>query len=71
MKIKETIERDCCDPNKDLVDYKGDVYDDYDGKLKYCKHCGQLWVLSYTTDASIGVETVWKKLLPGSCELER
>lgn len=44
MRIKETIERDCCQ-HIDLVEYKAG----YPRKhplpqgLRYCKHCGQWW----------------------------
>jgi len=47
MLIKETIERECCDPDKDFLDYNGSVqYLDIcpqNVKVKFCKHCGQIW----------------------------
>lgn len=39
MKITETIERECCDPSKDLKIYK----DGSDRRLRKCIHCGQIW----------------------------
>jgi len=41
MKVVETIERDCCQP-QDLVTYKGKPFGGYD-RLRYCKYCKQLW----------------------------
>lgn len=48
MKIKETIERECCNPVTDLLPYKGEIPF---GNIKYsfCKYCGQIW---FTTRAA-------------------
>lgn len=40
MKIKETIERDCCDPDKDLK--RVDVPNFQN--CGFCIHCGQWWL---------------------------
>ena len=53
MKIKETIERECCDPRKDLVEYKG-LRTDISRNNPYmnCKHCGQIWEWVQFADAA-------------------
>lgn len=45
MKIKETIERDCCNPNKDLrkVSVKPNTHVNDLKKYFFCIHCGQWW----------------------------
>lgn len=45
VKIKETIERDCCHPTHDLKPYKGRYLYGFK-KLLFCDKCGQLhfWV---------------------------
>lgn len=39
MKIKETIERDCCDPNRDLERFMQPAA----GNYKRCVHCGRVY----------------------------
>ena len=51
MKIKVTIERECCD-REDLVPYSASANIPQILKPKFCKHCGQLWVLESYTDAA-------------------
>ena len=61
MKIKETIERECCEP-KDLKRYHGiarrmqaimhPVTD-----LFFCVHCGELWDLRIVDDPCGETET--------------
>lgn len=41
MKIKDTIERDCCHPIYDLKPYRG--LGDVGRARKFCVHCGQQW----------------------------
>ena len=41
MKIKETIERDCCHW-KDLDKYHG-KQELLNVQFKFCRHCGQIW----------------------------
>jgi hypothetical protein len=51
MKIKETVERECCQ-DKDLLPYLGifrSLEDEDYAKLhdiKFCKYCGQIWECS-------------------------
>lgn len=47
MKIKETIERDCCDSSKDLKRLPG-----CPGHLDYyfCEHCGHWWYKTQDTN---------------------
>lgn len=43
MKITETIERECCQPN-DLAQYQGNpIMSHSKHPFKFCKHCGQVW----------------------------
>lgn len=58
MKIKKTIERNCCDP-EDLKPVNAHI-----GKLKFCIYCGQLWRWEYEgVDASGNdSEYDWKKI---------
>lgn len=53
MKITETIERECCAPGKDLVEYKG-LRTDSAKKNPFmrCKHCGQIWEWVKFSDAA-------------------
>lgn len=40
MKITETVERQCCDPRKDLETIRGHPR----GRIfLFCKHCGRHW----------------------------
>ena len=58
MKIKETIERDCCQP-QDLRPYKGV------GTAKaFCQHCGQLWGEASRMDAAGSRESILTKITP-------
>ena len=44
MKIKETVERECCNDN-DLKPYKGRSEDIQEKeKTMFCQYCGQVWV---------------------------
>jgi hypothetical protein len=44
MKITETIERDCCHPNKDLIPIKfRKVVYPSGPQDRYCIHCGRRW----------------------------
>lgn len=58
MKIKVTIERDCCDVRDDLVPFTGQTpVITKQLKPKFCKHCGQLWILESFTDAAGDTDT--------------
>lgn len=55
IKIKETVERNCCE-SKDLKKYTGEDEQVYKakgyGELFCCSYCGQLWERQkYTNDA--------------------
>lgn len=55
IKIKETIERDCCE-QKDLKEYKGrDAH--IHNQIFFCQHCGQLWENEKYTDAAGSTDT--------------
>ena len=41
MKITETIERECCNWNRDFVVTASKIGGH---NIKVCKHCGQLWI---------------------------
>ena len=49
MKIKETIERDCCH-QKDLKPYQGQFT--YDTKIYFCQYCGEHWFYERKMDAA-------------------
>lgn len=62
MKIKETIERECCQ-TQDLKKYRGEQANDTPWLgLRFCTHCGQLWHQTSQGDAAGGTETVMKKI---------
>jgi len=52
MKIKETIERDCCQ-DKDLKLYRGKYFSTNKGWV-FCVHCGNIWEKVSYTDAAGG-----------------
>jgi hypothetical protein len=62
MKIKETVERECCQ-QQDLKKYRGQQSPDavYLG-LKFCQFCGQLWYETSQGDAAGGQEAVLRKI---------
>jgi len=62
MKIKETIERECCQQGKDLKPYQGLKFSDTIVKISFCIHCGQLWFLTSQMDAAGGTESILKKV---------
>ena len=58
MKIKETIERECCTYD-DLKPYRGvvtsikpELLKNYN--LRFCKHCGQIWQSDSESDGAGG-----------------
>lgn len=59
MKIKEIIERYCCDPQKDLKPYQGKYKSDV--KMYFCQQCGEHLVYEKYTDAAGSIDT---KLVP-------
>lgn len=64
MKIKETIERECCEP-KDMKKYRG-AFQPFVPQLKdasFCIHCGNLFVKESFTDAAGGSDWTYA-LLP-------
>jgi len=62
MKIKETLERDCCEV-RDMKKYRGEQASEshYLG-LKFCQHCGQLWYETSRMDAAGGQESILRKI---------
>lgn len=42
MKIKETVERECCQTSTDLLKYNGTFGYGFK-RLWFCVKCGQLW----------------------------
>ena len=62
MKITETIERECCVPGKDLVEYKGLLSGKHINKPQFCKHCGQVWQIERYTDAAGRMDERWVKV---------
>lgn len=65
MKIKEEIERDCCQ-SKDLIKYKGhaslETHQNIDKLgLAFCQHCGQVWYWSREMGPAGSMEDVRKK----------
>jgi hypothetical protein len=64
VKIKVTTERDCCQ-NEDLMPYAGvSEIQGGPGKVRFCKHCGQLWVLEWYTDAAGDRDTHYVRVIP-------
>lgn len=58
MKIKETIERECC-ASQDLRSYRGKQTSDLSAfKPQFCIHCGQIWLHQSARDAGGGTETL-------------
>ena len=69
MKIKETVERDCCAP-EDLLWYKGSHNLPLGSKPKFCRHCGQIWILITYTDAAGDTDTDYFKFIPRTSRKE-
>lgn len=64
MKIKVTTERECCE-REDLMPYGGmQETKGAPGKMRFCKHCGQLWVLESYTDAAGDRDTQYVRFVP-------
>lgn len=59
--VTETIERECCDENKDLVPYKGKPINGI-MPSRFCKHCGQLFKIVHYTDEAGSKDYRYKKL---------
>ena len=58
MKITESIERECCEPGKDLIEYKGLRADhSLNNPYRVCKHCGQIWEEERYMDAAGSMDT--------------
>lgn len=58
MKIKETIERECC-TRVDLRPYQGKQSGDPKRrKLQFCLHCGQIHEWDTQRDAAGGTESI-------------
>lgn len=64
MKIKVTIERDCCDQQEDLQTYRGSSAIPEVLRPKFCKHCGQLWYLNRYTDAAGDSDDEYVRYMP-------
>lgn len=59
MKIKETIERNCCE-HRDLKPYRGlmsPMLEKYVKDLYFCVHCGKVWRHTTQMDAAGGTES--------------
>ena len=69
MKIKVTTERDCCHFVEDLLPYRGASHMPACLKLKFCKHCGQLWYLEAVGDGFGSHESQYTQFVP-SCSLD-
>jgi hypothetical protein len=52
MKIKETIERDCCERGKDLRPVEGSSKTGAEWNVLFCVHCGKRWHLEAFIDAA-------------------
>jgi len=64
MKIKETIERECCTRDKDFIKVKKNSFESHPRHdRRVCRHCGVLWVKIWQSDASDpdGGGYVWEK----------
>lgn len=44
MRIKEIIERECCEP-RDLSPYHGMLKGTKPESFSFCRHCGELWIM--------------------------
>jgi len=65
MKIKETIERWCCDSKKDLKQYRGSYKKDStrsNNDVYFCIHCGQLWSSRKILDVAGGYDWILEKI---------
>jgi len=56
MKVKETIVRDCCQP-QDFKAYRGIVLGK--SKYKFCVHCGQVYLETSSLDPMGNREYGW------------
>lgn len=61
MKIKETIERDCCSSG-DLKRYNGVLQTSTRREHYFCIHCGQVWKEVSKMDAAGGRTTEFIKV---------
>ena len=68
MKIKETIERECCHPSRDLMAFAEHCAEA--GKYRWCKHCGRWWTTERRMDAAGGMDSELVKM-PWPWEAER
>lgn len=64
MKIKVTIERDCCHSSEDLQPYRGKHMLPRAWQPKFCKHCGQLWILKRFTIAAGSIDSEYVRFVP-------
>lgn len=66
MKIKETVERECCQ-FLDLHKYSGEILEVENKEIRkylyFCRHCGQIWRKTRQGDAAGGTETVYERML--------
>lgn len=62
MKIKETIERECCQRD-DRKPYRG--AQNQHGKYFFCVHCGQIWEPKVHPDPAGGSEIAYERLVIG------
>ena len=66
MKIKDNIERECCQIS-DLLPYNGEFADNLaDKNLQFCKYCGQLFSLQ--SGNGHGTELSIKRIVAGKTE---
>lgn len=56
MKVLENVERNCCDPGKDLKRIEG--YDRYGFKVVFCVQCGRRWRYERERDAAGSMDTI-------------
>lgn len=70
MKIKVTIERECCHPD-DMVTYHG--VSDFNPVLypKFCKHCGQIWIRESFMDAAGARDWEYVKAIPREIQVSK
>jgi len=61
MKIKESIERECCMSTNDFICYDG-KFKEFKKKLYICRYCGDIWVYERYMDAAGSMDSRFVRL---------
>jgi len=61
VKIRQTVERDCCEP-QDIKPYRGETESHSSVTYGFCTHCGQPHRHAWYTDAAGSRDWRWEKV---------